>query len=90
MRSNAWKRALAWIDKYLKAEESPEGAGRKLERHLPPGQFLAQARGDDFLVTRLEVDRVNGNFVEVAPLVWSLLDVDVGLTLGQRHLDNMA
>jgi len=59
-------------------------------RHLLPGQLLTQTEGDDLFVPGLEVDGVDGNFVAVAPLVWSLLHVDVGLTLGQCHLDGVA
>src|SRR6266581_1869614 len=54
------------------------------------GQLLTQACSNDFLVARLKINGVDGNFVEVAALMGSLLHVDVGLTLGQCHLDSMA
>ena len=67
--------------------------GTKTGRHLCKrsllGQLLTQAYGNDLLIARLEVDGVDGNFVEVTALMGSLLYVDVGLTLRQRHLDGM-
>jgi hypothetical protein len=54
------------------------------------GQLLPQAPGDDVLIAGLEVDGVDGNLIEVATLMGPLLHIDVGLTLGQCYLDDMA
>ncbi len=42
------------------------------------------------LVARLQVDRIDGDLVEVAALVGALLHVDVRLALGQGHLHGVA
>ena len=51
-------------------------------RGLCPGELLAQAGGHDRFVAGLEVDRIDGNLVEVAALMSALLHVDVGIALG--------
>jgi hypothetical protein len=54
------------------------------------GELRPQPGRDNLFVPRLEVDRIDRDLVEVATLVNPLLDVDVGLALGEGDLDRMA
>src|SRR5262249_49056090 len=60
------------------------------DRDLLPRQLLPQPRGDDRLVARLQIDRIDRDLVEVAALVRALLHVDVRLALRERHLHRVA
>src|SRR5262249_49388862 len=61
-------------------------ARRRARRELASRELLAQTLHQDRLVARLQVDRNDGDLVEVPALMPALLDVDVRLARGQRHL----
>src|SRR5438093_12798573 len=87
--------ALCWPPKCQHPIDQVEPSSR---RHrpirsaggLPPGELLTEPRRDDRFLAGLEVDRVDGDLVEVATLMRPLLHVDVWIALGQGHLHGVA
>src|SRR3970040_365689 len=65
----------------------PDRPAAQQSRPSAPGELLPQPYGEDLGVARLQVDGVDGDLVGVAALVGALLDVDVGVALGERELD---